>query len=203
MEQYLFPHKCPEGISVILASASPRRRDLLGSMNIPFTVQVSEADENLPPHTPPKEAVELLARRKGAAVAALQEGDHLVLAADTLVALGDLALGKPQSEEAARTMLRMLSGKAHQVHTGVAVLRGERVFSGVVTTEVVFRSLTDREIAEYVATGEPMDKAGAYGIQGLGGALVARIDGEFDNVVGLPCRLTDELLCRAVEESVQ
>lgn len=202
MNEYKFPVHSPSAPPVILASASPRRRELLGGMGISFTVRVSEADENIPVGTPPVCAVELLARRKGEAVAAETEGDCLILAADTLVALGDRALGKPRDAEEAKEMLRTLSGKTHEVHTGVAVLRGGKIYSGAATTEVVFRTLTEEEIADYVATGEPLDKAGAYGIQGLGGALVARIAGEFDNVVGLPCRLADELLCRAIGEEV-
>ena len=198
MNDYRFPVLSPATPPVILASASPRRRELLGNMGISFTVRISEADENIPNGTPPVCAVEMLARRKGEAVARETEEDCLILAADTLVALGNRALGKPKDEAEAKEMLRELSGRAHEVHTGVAVLRGGRVYSGVCTTEVVFRSLTDGEIAAYVATGEPLDKAGAYGIQGLGGALVERIAGEFDNVVGLPCRLADELLCRAL-----
>ena len=202
MNEYKFPARLASAPPVILASASPRRRELLGGMGIPFTVRVSEADESLPAGIHPKAAVELLARRKGEAVAAEVTGDCLILAADTLVALGDRALGKPQDEEDAKEMLRTLSGKTHEVHTGVAVLRGGKIYSGAATTEVVFRTLSEEEIAAYVATGEPLDKAGAYGIQGLGGALVARISGEFDNVVGLPCRLADELFVRAVTESL-
>ena len=132
--------------------------------------------------------------------AALVDERTVVLAADTLVALGDTALGKPQDEADARTMLRSLSGRAHEVYTGVALMLGGRLVADADATSVRFRELTDREIADYVATGEPMDKAGAYGIQGLGGALVASTEGAFDNVVGLPCRLVDELLARLLAE---
>ena len=117
-----------------------------------------------------------------------------MIAADTVVAIGDTILGKPQSERDARVMLCMLSGRTHEVFTGVTVRYRDKCLTASAATSVLFRTLTDREISEYVATGEPMDKAGAYGIQGLGGALVEAIDGEFDNVVGLPCRLLKEML---------
>lgn len=202
MKEFQFPKHNPH-CEVVLASASPRRRDLLREMGVRFTVLISEADESLPEGIRPCEAVELLARRKGEAVSAELAGDSRpILAADTLVALGDRALGKPHDETEAAEMLRALSGRTHEVHTGVAVYCRGRVFSGVATTEVLFRKLSEEEISAYIATGEPMDKAGAYGIQGKGGALVAQIAGEFDNVVGLPCRLADELLCRATEEDI-
>ena len=183
-------------VSVVLASASPRRRELLSAMGIAFSVLISEADESLPAGTPPAEGVLTVARRKAEAVCPLVP-EALVIAADTTVDLDGTSLGKPHSEAEARAMLRALSGKTHHVHTGVCVAYRGRVLSAAETTAVTFRQLTDDEIAAYVATGEPMDKAGAYGIQGLGGALVDATEGEFDNVVGLPCRLVARL-CREV-----
>ena len=150
-----------------------------------------------------KDTVAELAKQKAEEVAALPlAAGKSVLGADTVVALNGEILGKPKNAADAERMLVALSGNTHEVHTGVAVLRRGKIYSGAATTEVVFRELSEEEIAAYVATGEPLDKAGAYGIQGLGGALVARIAGEFDNVVGLPCRLADELLCRAIGEEV-
>ncbi len=181
-------------IPVVLASASPRRRELLSAMGISFTVRVSEADESLPAGTPPVLGAQAVARRKAEAVLPLCEG-ALVIAADTTVDLDGTSLGKPRDPDEARAMLRALSGRTHRVHTGVCVSYRGRTLSATETTAVTFRDLDDAEIAAYVATGEPMDKAGAYGIQGKGGALVSDTDGEFDNVVGLPCRLLARLLC--------
>ena len=199
MEEYRIK-ELPRGLSLVLGSASPRRRELLGGMGLDFTVRVSEADENLPSGTHPREAVRLLAVRKAEAVAASLGENTVVLAADTLVALGSEALGKPRDAEDACAMLRALSGRTHEVYTGVALMLNGRCVSDADATAVRFRDLTDAEIADYVATGEPMDKAGAYGIQGLGGRLVAATEGAFDNVVGLPCRLVDELLFRLLSE---
>lgn len=189
---------CPPDLHLVLASASPRRRDLLGAMGLSFTVRVSEADETLPAGTPPAEAVRLLAARKARAVLAAE--DEVILSADTLVALDGRALGKPRDEAEAKSMLRALSGRTHEVYTGVAVRFRGRLFCEADCTRVRMRPFDEAEIAAYVATGEPMDKAGAYGIQGLGGALVEGVDGAFDNVVGLPCALVDRLLARVIEE---
>ena len=176
---------------VILASGSPRRRELCAAMGLTFTVKTSDVDETIPRGTPPREAVEMLSRRKAEAIL---PADAIVIAADTVVAIGDTILGKPKSEEDARVMLCMLCGRTHEVFTGVTVCYHGRILTASGETAVTFRTLTDDEITAYIATGEPMDKAGAYGIQGLGGALVESIDGEFDNVVGLPCRLLKEML---------
>ncbi|MBQ2719206.1 MAG: septum formation protein Maf [Clostridia bacterium] len=181
-------------IPVVLASASPRRRELLSRMGISFSVLVSEADETLPAGTPPAEGALVVAERKARAVLPLCEG-ALVIAADTTVDLDGTPLGKPRDTAEAAAMLRALSGRTHRVHTGVCVAYRGRLLSAVDTTAVSVRALSDAEITAYVATGEPMDKAGAYGIQGLGGALVAATDGEMDTVVGLPCRLLSRLLC--------
>ena len=177
-----------------LASKSPRRRELIGQLGIPFEVRVSEADETLPDGISPKDAVELLARRKCEAVAIAAEKEDFVVGADTLVFLGDLPLGKPADEEDAFRMLSLLSGTVHSVCTGVAVWHDGKMLSSVRETLVTFRTLTEKEIRRYIKTGEPMDKAGAYGIQGKGGKLVACYKGGFDNVIGLPVDLVGELI---------
>ncbi len=183
-------------MKIILASKSPRRRELLRELFSDFEIIVREVDETLPPDIPSERGVELLALKKGEAVAA-DMPDALVISSDTLVELDGIPLGKPRDTSEARDMLRRLSGRVHSVHTGVAVhCRGE-AFSGVDTTRVCFRELTDTEIDEYIKTGEPMDKAGAYGIQGLGGKFVSRYDGNFDTVVGLSLSLTKRLVKQA------
>lgn len=174
----------------ILASASPRRRELLRRIELPFEVSPSEADENIERETP-ELLVEELSRRKCAEVGNRIGGECLVLGADTVVALGDQVLGKPGTEERAAEMLRMLSGKAHKVCTGVTLgefregkLQRQTTFSEV--TEVFLYPLSEGEIREYIASGEPMDKAGAYGIQGRFAKFVKKIYGDYNNVVGLP-----------------
>lgn len=175
---------------MILASASPRRRALLAGLGLTFQVVPSTASEEAVPGSEPGALVEELARRKAAAVAAsLEEPDErLVVGADTIVVLADRILGKPRDEAEARSMLTALSGRWHQVFTGVAVIDpvSGRTVSAHETTRVKFRCLAARDIAAYVATGEPLDKAGAYGVQGKGALLVECIDGCFYNVVGLP-----------------
>jgi septum formation protein len=195
-----YQFRLPAGVALILASASPRRRELLAGMGLTFSVCPCDVDESVPPGMHPREAVVLLARRKAAAVAALHP-EAIVLASDTLVEIDALPLGKPQDEEdAVRTLMR-LSGNEHRVHTGVAVMHGGRCLADRDTTRVFMRPFDEDEARAYVQTGEPMDKAGAYGIQGLGGRLVDRIEGNYDTVVGLPTRLTDELLCRLMGEN--
>lgn len=189
-----------ENIRVILASQSPRRRELLGELFDSFEVVVKEVDESLDEGTVPERGVEILAVRKGEAVAK-EMPDALVISSDTLVELDGVPLGKPRDEAHAREMLADLSGKAHRVHTGVAVHYRGRVLSGVDTTAVFFREISPGEIREYVAGGEPMDKAGAYGIQGEGGKFVRKIRGDFDTVVGLSCRLCRELIEKITEVS--
>jgi septum formation protein len=187
------------GYDIILASKSPRRKELLGNITDSFRVIVREVDESLPDGMHPRDGVELLALKKGSAVAR-EMPDSVVVSSDTLVELGGVALGKPLSEDDAARMLRMLSGKVHNVHTGVAVHYRGRAYSGVASTAVEFKSLTDEDIAWYIGTGEPMDKAGAYGIQGEGGRFVARYDGDFDTVMGLSVPLTERLIARALGE---
>lgn len=181
---------------LILASASPRRRELMAQAGLSFTVQVSEADETVTERKPDK-IVEELALRKAMAVAeSVTEGT--VIGADTIVAMDGRILGKPGTKEQAAKMLRLLSGKTHQVYTGVALLSKKdgreirRVFSE--RTDVTFYPVGEDEIDRYVATGEPMDKAGAYGIQGRAAIFVRGIHGDYNNVVGLPvARLYQEL----------
>ncbi|MCD8382967.1 MAG: Maf family protein [Clostridiales bacterium] len=179
-------------MSIILASQSPRRRALLEQMGISdFTVLPARGQEDMSAELTPEHLVETLALNKGREVAARTAAGNLVIAADTVVALHGEVLGKPQDEADAYRMLQLLSGETHAVHTGVAVLRDGQSLCEHETTLVRFRSLSDREIRAYIATGEPMDKAGAYGIQGRGAVLVEGIQGDYCNVVGLPvCRLS-------------
>ena len=186
-------------MKVILASRSPRRKELLGKIFPEFEILTEETDETLPDGVHPRDGVEILAVRKGAAVLPRLSGDELVISSDTLVELDGIPLGKPSDEEDAVRILLGLSGKTHNVHTGVAVHYNGRVFSGVDTSSVTFRDFDEREAREYVATGEPMDKAGAYAIQGIGARLVKGYVGEFDTIVGLGLKLTEKLIKQAVE----
>ncbi|MEZ5293988.1 MAG: Maf family protein [Vicinamibacterales bacterium] len=170
---------------LVLASASPRRAELLRAAGLAFTIDVADVDETPRRGEPPDTYVRRLAEAKAAAVAARRPGD-LVLGADTTVALDGEILGKPEDAEDARRMLRRLAGRAHRVHTGVALVCGSDVRTAVASTTVRFTPLSEDEIAAYVSTGEPMDKAGAYGIQGEAARFVAGVDGPHDNVVGLP-----------------
>lgn len=178
-----------EPSELILASKSPRRAWLLTCAGVPFRIVVAGVDEVRRPGEPPAGYAERLAREKASAVLAMTR-NTVVVAADTVVALGDVVLEKPADPEDARRMLRTLSGQTHTVHTAVAVGRGATIRQVRVDTRVTFRVLGDAEIDGYVATGEPMDKAGAYGIQGDGGALVAQIHGSYTAVVGLPLQET-------------
>ena len=179
---------------IVLASGSPRRRELMHQMGIDdFEILPARGEENAPEGLTPAQLVEQLARQKAREVAALRP-DCAVIGADTVVALGDEVLGKPESEARAKEMLRALSGRHHQVYTGVAVLAGGEEYTHVECTEVEFRALADEEIDAYVATGEPMDKAGAYGIQGRACTLIRGIRGDYYNVVGLPVCALHEML---------
>ena len=172
-------------MNIVLASASPRRRELLQRAGVTFTVRVSDADEQISSDTPPHEAVMSLARQKAQAVAKSCP-DDLVIGADTVVVNDGAILGKPADAADAVRMLRMLSGKTHTVYTGVCLLSPGKTETFFEQTQVTFYPLTQQEIEAYVATGEPMDKAGAYGIQGRGCTLVQGICGDYFNVVGLP-----------------
>lgn len=175
-------------MQLILASQSPRRRELLGLLKLPFTVRVADIDETMNPALPPQEEVARVSLAKARAVE--RNPEDIVIAADTIVVLGDRVLGKPADESQAEEMLTALSGRAHQVMTGVTVLRGDRALTATEITDIHFRKLSNREIRRYIATGEPMDKAGSYGIQGGAALFAEKIHGDYYNVVGLPvCRL--------------
>jgi septum formation protein len=178
---------------LILASSSPRRAELLTSAGIPFEAVAVDVDESVQKLEPPGDHVRRLAREKAAAAFA-QYPDDIVLAADTIVLVGGEMMGKPGDEADAVRMLRSLSGREHEVLTGVAIMSRKGVMVEVVRTRVWFNPLTEGEIAAYVASGEPMDKAGAYGIQGLGSRFIDRIQGSYSNVVGLPVALVYRLL---------
>ena len=199
-----FDRPFPSSHRLILASASPRRRELLERMGLTFTVLPADADETIPSGLSPRDAVGLLSVRKAYAVLPLLEKSTqkaVFLTADTIVDFGGRALGKPTDPEDAARMLRALSGSVHYVHTGVCVHYKGKCYAETDTTAVHFRPLTEAEIAEYVASGAPMDKAGAYGIQGAAGAFVSKIEGEFDTVVGLSRRLVEKLLSQAEAEA--
>ena len=186
-------------MEIILASASPRRRELLGKLYSDFNIITADVDETLPEGVFPREGVEVLAVRKGAVVAA-EHHDAVVISSDTLVEIDNIPLGKPTSKEDAFRMLSMLSGKYHNVHTGVAVHFKGVVKSGVATARVKFYELTDAEIWDYIDTKEPMDKAGSYAIQGIGGKFIDGYDGDFDTIMGLSVSLTRELITAAIGE---
>jgi septum formation protein len=169
---------------IILASSSPRRRELLSLVGIPHEVMPADIDETYLPGEHPPAHAERLACGKAAVVAA-RHPTALTIGADTVVVLDGDVLGKPRDEWEARRMLARLSGRTHTVYTAVAASRDGRSESGVEKVEVTFRKLSEAEIAAYVATGEPMDKAGAYGIQGYGATIVERIDGDYFAVMGL------------------
>ena len=187
-EWFVFTQKCP----LILASGSPRRKEILDTMGLEFSVDVSDADESFA--GTPEEMVLELSRRKALAVASRHSG-AMILAADTLV-FGDKVLGKPHSAEEAKRMLAGLSGRWHSVYTGVTMIdtRSGKTLSRADVTRVHFVALTAQDIDAYVATGEPLDKAGAYGIQGRGGMFIDRIEGSYSNVVGLPMALVRSML---------
>ena len=177
---------------LVLASQSPRRRFLLQGLGCDLTVRPADIDETPQPAELAEDYVRRLASEKACACDASTE--EIVIAADTVVVLDGLILGKPRDEAEAKAMLERLSGITHQVLSGVAVRHGDISLTGVEVTEVRFRNLSVSEIDAYVATGEPLDKAGAYGIQGHGGALVADIHGDYPSVVGLPITKLDSLL---------
>lgn len=178
---------------LILASRSPRRAEILGRLGLSYETIPSDIDESVAGGEAPEAAAERLARLKAQSAARV---GALSIGCDTLVVHEGAVLGKPASEAEAREMLGRLQGDEHAVYTGIAIATPERVESAVETTRVWFRSLDPQECAEYVASGESMDKAGAYGIQSFGAAIVARIDGDYFNVMGLPIQKLLELLRR-------
>ncbi len=182
-------------MAIVLASGSPRRKELLEMLGVrDLRILPARGEEKAPPGLAPDEMVKSLAAHKAREVAALCGRDDTVIAADTVVWHRGRVLGKPRSESEAAEMLRSLSGERHEVFTGVAVLRGGRELLEAGRSEVRFRALSDEEIAAYIATGEPMDKAGAYGAQGKAALFVEGIEGDFFNIVGLPLCLLGRML---------
>ena len=186
---------------IILASGSPRRRELLGKLYDKFEVITSEVDESLDAGIAPWHGVEILAVRKGEAVAKELDPGCVVISSDTLVEIDGIPLGKPVSREDAYRMLSFLSGNYHNVHTGIAVHYNGDVISGVASARVKFKELTDAEIYAYIDGGEPMDKAGAYAIQGEGGKFIEGYDGDFDTIMGLSVSLTKQLIEKITGEN--
>jgi septum formation protein len=174
-------------LKLVLASRSPRRAELLRAAGIDFTVRAADVDETPQPNEDPRDYCVRLAKEKAGALSA--SPDEIVLAADTTVVFGNEILGKPLDEADATRMLRGLSGRRHEVITAICLRCGNVVIADVESTAVWFAALSDSEIKEYVASGEPMDKAGAYGIQGLASKFIERIEGSYSNVVGLPVSL--------------
>ena len=181
---------------LILASQSPRRRALLEQIGVPqFDILVPDADESYDPTLTPQEIVCSICRKKAeAALVLANDPEAIIITADTMVFLDGMRLGKPKDEADATQMLRSLSGCTHTVCTGVSVARGERIETQAETTAVTFRTLTDAEIAAYIASGDPMDKAGSYGIQGKPALFVSGIEGDYFNVMGLPLHRLGQML---------
>ena len=181
---------------LILASASPRRRELLEMLGVKHFEVIPALGEELPhPELSPAELVRELSRAKASEIAAaVDDPEAVVIGADTVVSVDGAVLGKPKDAEDARRMLRLLSDRTHEVFTGVTVLRGGQATTAAERTAVRFRALTEREIDAYVATGEPLDKAGAYGAQGKASLFVEGIEGDFFNVMGLPLCLLGKIL---------
>lgn len=188
-------------MQLILASASPRRKALLSLFGIPFTVRAADIDETMDPEKPPFDEVARVSRLKALAVSRGEE--DIVIAADTIVVCQGKVLGKPHSEAEAASMLRLLSGRDHQVMTGCTILFGDRAETFTEVTSLHFRPLSEKEILKYVQSGEPMDKAGSYGIQGGAALFCEKLEGDYYNLMGLPvCRLY-ETLCRTVPEVME
>ena len=182
-------------VQIILASASPRRKELLDQIKVTYKVHPVDLDETPLPNEMPLDYVQRLAAEKSAACTAQLKTEIPVLAADTAVILGDVIMGKPKDQADALAMLTQLSGKTHQVYSAIS-LRGREHSQAVSITEVTFRRLTEREILDYWHSGEPVDKAGSYAIQGMGGVFVESIKGSFSGVVGLPLFETAQLLSK-------
>lgn len=187
-------------MGIILASASPRRRELLERMGLEFTVRTASHDETMDPAADPADEVARVSLLKARAVCPSCAEEDIIIAADTVVVCDSIVMGKPHSEEDAFSMLRRLSGREHQVMTGLTVMQGKNAETVTVTTSLHFRDLSDEEIRAYIATGEPKDKAGAYAVQGLAAMFVSRLDGDYYNVMGLPvCTLATMLRKRGVK----
>ncbi|MDF2155639.1 Maf family protein [Vibrio sp. CAU 1672] len=183
-----------KAISLVLASGSPRRKELLSQLGYDFDIVLPDIEEAQRPDEQPQEYVLRLSLEKAQAGLALAKPDSVVLGSDTVVVCDEQVLEKPRSFEDAKRMLMQLSGRQHQVMTAVSVVSSEQQHSVVVTTDVWFKTLTLEELEQYWQSGEPCDKAGSYGIQGLGGRFVTRIEGSYHAVVGLPMFETDQLL---------
>ena len=182
---------------IVLASASPRRQELLRRIGIEdFDIRVPEVEESFPQGLTPPEVVAHISREKADAAAALCTPEEIVITADTMVFLDDQRLGKPADEADALRMLTSLQGRRHTVCTGVTVRQGARRLTEAESTDVYFRPASREELLAYIKTGEPMDKAGAYGVQGTGALLVERLDGDFFNVMGLPLLRLSRMLAR-------
>ena len=188
-------------MNLILASASPRRQELLKLFGIPFTVRVADIDETMDPKAEAYDEVARLSREK--ALAIVREAGDVVIAADTIVVCEGRILGKPRSEDHARQMLRLLSGRDHQVMTGCTILSDGICHSFTEVTDLHFRELTQKEIERYVRSGEPMDKAGSYGIQGGAALFCTRMVGDYYNVMGLPVCALGENLKRLVPQLME
>ena len=185
-------------MNLILASASPRRRELLGLFGIPFVIRAADIDETMDHAAAPYDEVARVSRLK--ALATARESGDVVIAADTIVVCEGKVLGKPHDAADAKAMLRLLSGRDHQVMTGVTVLRGEESATFTEVTDLHFRQLTEKEIARYVASGEPMDKAGSYGIQGGAALFCTGMTGDYYNVMGLPVCALGQVLGKIAPE---
>ena len=188
-------------MALILASASPRRQELLKLFNLPFVVRVADIDETMDLTRPPFDEVARVSRLKALAVE--RKDDDIVIAADTIVVCEGNVLGKPKDEADAIATLKLLSGRDHQVMTGCTVLFGEKCESFTEVTDLHFRELSDREIARYVASGEPMDKAGSYGIQGGAALFCTHMVGDYYNVMGLPVCALGLCLARMVPQLME
>lgn len=182
---------------IVLASGSPRRRELLERIGLTdFTVRVPEVEESFPEGLTPPQVVSYISREKAEAAVKLCGPEDIVITADTMVFLDQARLGKPRNEAHALEMLTALQGRKHTVCTGVTVRQGQRRFTETESTSVFFRPASETELRNYIATGEPMDKAGAYGVQGRGALLVERLEGDFFNVMGLPVLRLSRMLAR-------
>lgn len=184
-------------MGIILASASPRRQELLRQVGCEFTVKISDVVEDNHQDLLPQELAVFHAKAKAVDISLKGSSDDVIIGADTIVVLDGKVYGKPMDIDDARSILTHLSGKNHQVITGIAVVKGDKVWTDFVVTTVKIGTLTRDEIENYLATGEPMDKAGAYGIQGMGALLVEEIKGCYNNVVGLPLRKLSDVLRKA------
>lgn len=178
-------------MNIVLASKSPRRKELLSLLDLDFQIITADIDETMDSSLPVSDEVARLSRDKASAIRPQVSDDTVIISADTVVELNGVVMGKPKDKTDAFNMLKRLSGNTHNVLSGVTVMRGDKAVSKTVITKVHFRTLTDEEINNYIQTNEPMDKAGAYGIQGRGSRFVEKINGDYFNVVGLPvCTLS-------------